>query len=91
MLKCKHRKHPRSQGIRFYVREHQNTHPVDELPPSPAKLSELKIAILAALAVKNKDSVACDICNRPVSLEDASIDEDGRAVHSVCYLKRILD
>ena len=73
------------------MREHQNTHPVDELPPSLAKLSELKTAILAALAVKNKNWVACDICNQLVNLEEASIDEDGRAVHSACHLKPIMD
>jgi hypothetical protein len=32
----------------------------------------------------------CPICNQPITLEDAKIDEDGRAVHEECYVKQLL-
>jgi hypothetical protein len=31
----------------------------------------------------------CRICNKPVSLELAKADEDGRAVHEGCYLLKL--
>lgn len=67
--------------------KHRNTKRFDEQHPSLANLSKLTTAILAA--EKRDDFVACHICNQPVNLEEATIDENGRAVHSACYLKRI--
>jgi hypothetical protein len=32
---------------------------------------------------------ACAICNKPVSLEIAKIDEDGQTVHEQCYVLKI--
>jgi hypothetical protein len=32
----------------------------------------------------------CPTCNQPITLEDAKIDEDGRAVHEECYVKQLL-
>lgn len=34
-------------------------------------------------------TVTCVICNKPVSLETARIDEDGQAVHEHCYTRKI--
>ena len=31
----------------------------------------------------------CSICNEPVELEAAKTDEDGRAVHEECYMRRM--
>jgi hypothetical protein len=31
----------------------------------------------------------CAICNEPVVLQRAKYDEDGKAVHEECYLKKI--
>jgi hypothetical protein len=31
----------------------------------------------------------CSICNRPVGLNEATTDEDGRAVHESCYIAKI--
>jgi hypothetical protein len=28
----------------------------------------------------------CPVCNKPVPLEIAKVDEDGRAIHGECYL-----
>jgi hypothetical protein len=30
----------------------------------------------------------CSICNEPVELETAKTDEDGKAVHEDCYIRR---
>jgi len=32
---------------------------------------------------------ACAICNKPVPLETAKIDEDGQTVHEQCYVLKI--
>jgi hypothetical protein len=45
---------------------------------------------------KRFPSLPCPICNRPVPLETAKTDSDGKAVHEDCYfikikLKRIKD
>ncbi len=32
---------------------------------------------------------ACAICNKPVSLETAKADEDGRTVHEQCYVLKL--
>jgi hypothetical protein len=32
----------------------------------------------------------CTICNRPITLENAKIDENGRAVHEECYVNQLL-
>lgn len=32
---------------------------------------------------------ACPICNEPVALNAAKCDEDGKAVHEECYLKKL--
>jgi len=45
---------------------------------------------------KNTPSVVCPICDKPVPLETAKTDSDGKAVHEHCYfhkvkLKRIKD
>jgi hypothetical protein len=34
-------------------------------------------------------SFPCQICHEPVSLEDARINEQGKAVHEECYLRAI--
>ena len=34
-------------------------------------------------------TVVCQICNRPVTLESARINEHGKAVHEECYLNSI--
>jgi hypothetical protein len=31
----------------------------------------------------------CSICNKPVTLETALIDQDGKAVHEDCYVRRL--
>lgn len=33
--------------------------------------------------------LACAVCNKPVSLETANVDEDGQPVHEQCYLLKI--
>jgi len=33
----------------------------------------------------NPDSPICPRCSKPVRLEDAKTDEDGRAMHEDCY------
>jgi len=33
----------------------------------------------------------CAICDRPVSLEECRINEDGRAVHENCYIRMTLE
>lgn len=32
----------------------------------------------------------CSICNKPVDLENAKIDDEGRAVHSDCYVLSVI-
>lgn len=32
---------------------------------------------------------ACAICDKPVSLETAKFDEDGRTVHEQCYVLKL--
>jgi hypothetical protein len=32
---------------------------------------------------------SCPICKRPVSLERCKTDEDGRAIHEDCYVRKI--
>jgi hypothetical protein len=32
----------------------------------------------------------CPICNKPIALETSKTDENGRAVHEDCYIKRLL-
>ncbi len=32
----------------------------------------------------------CSICNKPVDLENAKIDDNGHAVHSDCYVLTVL-
>jgi len=32
----------------------------------------------------------CPICNKPLQLETSKTDENGRAVHEECYIKRLL-
>lgn len=34
-------------------------------------------------------SVRCKLCNEPMMLENARIDESGKAVHEDCYLKTL--
>lgn len=34
-------------------------------------------------------SVRCQLCNEPVTLENARINELGKAVHEECYLKAL--
>jgi hypothetical protein len=34
-------------------------------------------------------TVNCVICNKPVALESAKVDEAGRPVHDACYLRKI--
>ena len=36
-----------------------------------------------------EDAFLCSICYTPVELENCKIDENGRAVHSDCYDKRV--
>jgi hypothetical protein len=40
------------------------------------------------VSVSNQESVLplCPVCNKPVPLETAKTDGDGRAVHEECYL-----
>ena len=36
--------------------------------------------------------VTCRICNKPLKLGiDTAADEDGKAVHEICYAKQITD
>jgi hypothetical protein len=42
------------------------------------------------VSLKNGVAVStCAICNKPVSLEIAKIDEDGQNVHEQCYVLKI--
>jgi hypothetical protein len=34
-------------------------------------------------------TVNCVICNKPVALESAKVDEAGRPVHDACYLLKL--
>lgn len=34
-------------------------------------------------------TVSCVICNQPVALESAKVDEAGRPVHDSCYLHKL--
>jgi hypothetical protein len=41
--------------------------------------------------VNDKSQVLCRICGQPVELTfDIAVDEDGQAVHEMCYVKRIV-
>jgi hypothetical protein len=33
--------------------------------------------------------VYCSVCKKPVALENAKTDDDGRAVHDECYLFKV--
>ena len=33
--------------------------------------------------------ISCAICGKPIFLEDASVDENGKPVHEECYLTKI--
>jgi hypothetical protein len=35
---------------------------------------------------KEPELPLCPVCNKPVALESAKVDADGRAIHSECYL-----
>jgi len=37
----------------------------------------------------NTQVPTCYLCSKPVQLETAKTDEDGRAVHEECYLRKI--
>jgi hypothetical protein len=40
--------------------------------------------------VNDKSQVLCRICGQPVELTfDIAVDEEGQAVHEMCYVKRI--
>jgi len=34
-------------------------------------------------------SPACWICGNPVALEECKTDEDGQAVHELCYVEKV--
>lgn len=36
-----------------------------------------------------KKKATCPICQHPVSLERCKTDEDGRAIHEDCYVRKI--
>lgn len=36
-----------------------------------------------------RKQATCPICKRPVSLEQCKTDEDGRAIHEGCYVRKI--
>jgi hypothetical protein len=36
------------------------------------------------------DAPICSVCKQPVRLETAKADENGEAVHEVCYLQRLM-
>ncbi len=36
-----------------------------------------------------KKQAACPICRQPVSLERCKTDENGRAIHEDCYVRKI--
>jgi hypothetical protein len=38
--------------------------------------------------IRNLRLPKCSICNEPVELETAKTDEDGKAVHEDCYIRR---
>ena len=41
--------------------------------------------------MNDKSQILCRICRRPVELTlDIATDEDGQAVHEMCYVKRIV-
>ena len=37
----------------------------------------------------SKKQAVCPICQQPVSLERCKTDEDGRAIHEDCYVRKI--
>jgi hypothetical protein len=39
---------------------------------------------------REKTALLCRICNKPVSLTfDTAVDEDGKAVHELCYVREV--
>lgn len=39
--------------------------------------------------IQNVEPQTCRICGLPVSLEGCTIDEQGRAVHELCYCSKL--
>ncbi len=48
-----------------------------------------KVKKLAADFQFPDNSASCAICQRPVRIEDCNTDENGRAVHGLCYGSRL--
>jgi hypothetical protein len=42
-----------------------------------------------ACSYPEKRKATCPICKQPVSLERCKTDEDGRAIHEDCYVRKI--
>ena len=40
--------------------------------------------------IEIREPLICSICNEPIRLETAKVDENGKAVHEDCYIKRLL-
>jgi hypothetical protein len=60
-----------------------------EKEPDPAKMGQLQHAVSDLLEDK-KEIFTCRICSKPLQLEtDTRTDEDGKAVHEECYVKRL--
>jgi nitrate/TMAO reductase-like tetraheme cytochrome c subunit len=60
-----------------------------ENAPSTETFAELGRTI--SQAFKEKESLTCSICHKPITLESNGIfaDENGRAAHTACYVKRL--
>jgi len=41
------------------------------------------------MARATKSQINCSLCNKPVNLETAKTDDNGRAVHAECYILAI--
>ena len=70
------------------MQETSNEGPI-ETTPSTETFAELGRAISQAL--KEKESLTCSICHVPITVESNGIfaDENGRAAHTECYVKRL--
>jgi hypothetical protein len=57
------------------------------VPPTVFKLS---VCLELAMATELKNLPPCSVCNKPVCLESATTDEQGRIVHDKCYFLKII-
>ena len=61
-----------------------------EKEPESAKMRQLMHAIPDLLEEDKEEIFTCRICSEPLQLEtDTRTDEDGKAVHEECYVKRL--